>query len=172
MGKLKTGCQNPSDRGDDTHMEKGAPGEMRSEWRKPRTVRNSSNKMITSKRIRAELLKKIAQPTIYKRMESVRETTGKSISKEVAVDVVASQEGIDVYSILKDEGRIEELAEFKDARAKFDFDNGNDKVKRITKNDLVGKNDNYDDRSPYDYTLSKFNIDEELVADSFHSNTN
>ncbi len=121
--------------------------------------------MTTSKKIRSELLKKIAQPTIYKRMESVRKTTGKSISKEVAVDVVASQEGIDVYSILKEEGRIEELTEFKDTRAKFDFDNGNGKVKRITKNDFIDKNENYLDRSPYDYVLSKFNIDEELVAD-------
>ena len=77
--------------------------------------------MITSKKIRNALLKKMAQPTIYKKMESIRKIAGNSISKEVAVDIIASQEDIDVHSILKTENRVEELGEFKDALSKFDF---------------------------------------------------
>jgi len=80
--------------------------------------------MTTSKKIRNALLKKMAQPTIYKKIEAVRKITGNSISREVAVDIVASQEEIDVHSILKNEGRTEELDEFKDTLSKFDFGNG------------------------------------------------
>lgn len=80
--------------------------------------------MTTSKKIRSELIKKMARSTIYKKMEVVRKIAGNSISKEAAADVVASQEEIDVHSILKNEGRTEELNEFKDALSKFDFGNG------------------------------------------------
>lgn len=119
--------------------------------------------MTTSKTIRQELLKKIAQPTIYKRMEAVREVTGKSISKEVAIDVVASQERIDVHSILKNEGRTQELDEFRDVMSKFDFGKG--KVKRqIVKLDNQN-NENKEEKSPYDFPLSKYNIDAELIKD-------
>ncbi len=84
--------------------------------------------MTTSKKIRQELLKVIAQPTIYKRIDAVREIAKKSISKEVALDIVASQEEIDVHAILKKEGRDEELIDFQNAISKFDF--GGHDVKR------------------------------------------
>ena len=118
--------------------------------------------MTTSKKIREVLLNKMAQPTIYKKIEVVRKIAGNSISKEVAVDIVASQEDIDVHSILKKEGRTQELDEFKDALSKFDFGNG--QVKRKPEKDKDQKKETVE-KSPYDYSLSKFNIDAELVAD-------
>ena len=118
--------------------------------------------MTTSKKIRSELIKKMAQPTIYKKMESIRKIAGNSISKEVAVDIIASQEDIDVHSILKTEARTEELDEFKDALSKFDFGNG--QVKRKPEKDNEQRKETVE-KSPYDYLLSKFNIDAELVTD-------
>ena len=118
--------------------------------------------MTTSKKIRNALLKKMARPTIYKKMEAVRKITGSSISREVAVDIVASQEEIDVHSILKNEGRTEELDEFKDTLSKFDFGNG--QVKRKPEKNNEYKKETVE-KSPYDYSLSKFNIDAELVVD-------
>ena len=87
--------------------------------------------LTTSKKIRAELLKKIAQSTIYTRIGAVREIAGKSISREVAICVVASLERIDVHSILQKENRDKELKDFQNAMSKFDFGNG--KVKKILK---------------------------------------
>lgn len=119
--------------------------------------------MTTSKIIRQELLKKIAQPTIYKRMEAIREIAKKSISKEVAVDVVASQEGIDVHSILKQEGRDKELEEFKDAISRFNFDNG--EIKRKQQVIPTEENGTKEEKSPYDLPLTKYKIDSELIRD-------
>ena len=65
--------------------------------------------MTTSRTIRQELERRIARPTIYTRIKAVRKKTGNSISKEVAADVVASLEDIDVHTILKNEGREERV---------------------------------------------------------------
>lgn len=118
--------------------------------------------MTTSKTIRQELLKKMATPTIYTKIKSVKKKTGNSISKEVAVDVVASLEGIDVHSILKKEGREEELKEFRDTVAKFDFGNGVAVKKPIIVN---SNSENREEKSPYDLPLSKYDIDLELIKD-------
>lgn len=85
--------------------------------------------MTTSKEIRKALLKKMGQSTIYKKIEAVEKIAGSSISREVAVDIVASQEKIDIYSILKNEGRSKELDEVKDTLSKFDFGNSAVKIK-------------------------------------------
>lgn len=85
--------------------------------------------MTTSKKIREALLKKMGQSTIYKKIEAVEKIAGSSISREVAADIVASQEKIDIYSILKNEGRTKELDEVKDTLSKFDFGNGEIKRK-------------------------------------------
>lgn len=118
--------------------------------------------MITSKKIREELLKRMAQPTIYTKIKDVRKKTGNSISKEVAVDVVAALEEINVYDILKEEGRENELKEFRDVMAKFDFGNGIAVKKSVVVN---GNSENKEEKSPYDLPLTKFNIDSELVRD-------
>lgn len=118
--------------------------------------------MTTSKSIRQELLKKMAQPTIYKKIEAVKKKTGNSISKEVALDVVASLEDIEVHDILKKEGREEELKEYKDVMAKFDFGNGI----AVRKPVIVNKTDeNKEEKSPYDFSLAKYSLDPELVDD-------
>lgn len=116
----------------------------------------------TSRGIRDELLKKIAQPTIYKRINSVRKIAKKSISNQVALAVVASQEGIDVYSILKREGREKEIEGFKDAISRFDFDNKKTRKQRVSKTPETSEKE---ERSPYDLPLTKYNIDSELIAD-------
>lgn len=116
--------------------------------------------MTTSKLIRHELLKKIAQPTIYKRIGVVRKKALNSISKEIAIDIVAAQEEIDVHEILKKEGRGNELEEFKNAIAKFDF--GINLPKRQLAHQPAEKKD---ERSPYDTPLAKYDIDSELVRD-------
>lgn len=118
--------------------------------------------MTTSKTIRQELLKKMATPTIYKRIKAVKKKTGNSISKEIAVDVVASLEGVDVHSILKKEGRDEELKDFRDTMAKFDFGNGV-AVKRPVV--ISGNSENREEKSPYDLPLAKYGIDSELIKD-------
>ena len=118
--------------------------------------------MTTSKMIRQELLKKIPQSTIYDNMNVIRTKAKQSISKEVALDVVASQNGIDVHSILQKEGKYEELKDFQDAVSKFDFENDNARKKSLitqTKHDVRGE------KSPYDIPLVKYNIDSELIRD-------
>lgn len=85
--------------------------------------------MTTSREIRKALLKKMGQSTIYKKIEAVEKIAGNSISREVAVDIVASQEKINIYPILKNEGRTKELDEVKDTLSKFDFRNSAVKIK-------------------------------------------
>lgn len=118
--------------------------------------------MTTSKTIRQELLKRMATPTIYKKIKEVKKKTGNSISKEIAVDVVASMEDIDVQSILKKEGREEELKDFRDVIAKFDFGNGIAVRRPIV---VGGNTENKEERSPYDLPLAKYEIDSELIRD-------
>lgn len=116
--------------------------------------------MTTSKLIRAELRKKnIPQSTIYDKINQVKAKTGNSISQEVALDVVASQAGLNVSKLLKKEGRADELRNFMGVMAKFDFGNN---VARKPKIQIVEKRI---DKSPYDLPLSKYNIDQELIDD-------
>lgn len=116
--------------------------------------------MTTSKLIRQELRKKkIPNRTIYNRINQVKSKTGNSITDEVALDVVASLEDIDVQKFLKKEGRSQELSEFRDTMAKFDFGNN---IARKPKIQTIKKKI---ERSPYDMSLAKYSIDQELVDD-------
>jgi hypothetical protein len=109
--------------------------------------------------ITRELLKKMASSTMYYRMNKMKKIAKYSISNEVALDVVASLAGIDVRRILsKHDGQ--ELAEFREAISRFDFDSGKVKRTRIVKPE---KQNN--DKSPYDMPLKKYGIDQELVDD-------
>ncbi|MDP9305835.1 MAG: TIGR02391 family protein [Thermoproteota archaeon] len=95
------------------------------------------------------------------KIKEVKKKTGNSISKEVAIDIVASAEGIDVHPILKDEEREEELKEFREIISKFDF--GSKVASR--KSVVANFNSEKVERSPYDTPLAKFKIDSELVSD-------
>jgi hypothetical protein len=113
------------------------------------------------KNITHELLKKMPLRTMYNRMNKMKKIAKHSISNEVAFDVVASLSGIDVQKILSkhdDGGR--ELAEFRDAISRFDFESG--EVKRTK---VIKPEKRRNDKSPYDMSLSKYGIDQELVED-------
>ena len=109
--------------------------------------------MTTSKTIRNELLKKMTSSAIYTKMNRVKKIAGNSISNEVALDIVASQKGIDVYSILKKEGRIDEFNEFKEALPKFDF--GDNQVKRIPKPEIPAQGNNNDQNNRQSKIIEK-----------------
>jgi len=115
--------------------------------------------MVTSKIIRAQL-SEMPTSTIYSRKDAIKKKTGNSISDEVALDILASQEGIDVYDALKKEGRNGEIEQFRDAISKFDFDGKIPLRKRVNQPPELKP-----DRSPYDIPLAKFGLDEELVRD-------
>lgn len=80
--------------------------------------------MPVSKTIRDELVGRIGQRTMYSRMDKVRQIASHSVTSDIALYVVASQEDIPVARILKKEDRNEELREFQDAVKNFDFNNG------------------------------------------------
>jgi Protein of unknown function (Hypoth_ymh) len=94
-------------------------------------------------------------------MNKMKKIVKYSISNGVAFDVVASLAGIDVQKVLskQDDGR-QELAEFRDAISRFDFESGEVKRTRAVKPEKR-KND----KSPYDMPLGKYGIDLELVND-------
>ena len=118
--------------------------------------------MTTNKTIRQELLKKIPQSTMYLRMKVIKAKTTNSISNKVALNVVASQENIDVYKILQKEKQYEDLENFKNAVSRFDFDNGSASIKQTVSQT---KRNVKVERSPYDLPLSRYDIDAELMAD-------
>ncbi len=118
--------------------------------------------MSTSKKIRETLLEIFSQPTMHRKVIEIRTQTGNSISKEVAHDVLAAINNVDVYDILKNENREPELKEFSDTMAKFDFGNGIAVRKPVVVN---GNSENKEEKSPYDLPLTKYNIDPELIAD-------
>jgi hypothetical protein len=117
--------------------------------------------MVTSKAIRAELRKKFSHAALYRKIAEIRNKTGNSISKDVALDVVAALSDIKVYEILKTEKRDSELAELRDALSKFNF---GDKIatRPIMKSVSVVREIEI---SPYDLPLTKYDIDTELIAD-------
>lgn len=117
--------------------------------------------MSTSKKIREKLLEIFSQPTMHRKVVEIRKQTGSSISKEVAHDILAAINDVDVYDILKNENREPELKEFSDAMTKFDFGNGI----AVRKPVVVNGNSENKEKSPYDLSLTKYNIDPELIAD-------
>jgi hypothetical protein len=119
--------------------------------------------MVMSKLIRNKLLTKIPQSTMYNKIKSIKSKTGNSISEDIALDILASQHGIDVYNLLKKEGRMDEIMQFQDAVKSFDF--GNNVHIKDTKRQIDQTNLQKEDRSPYDLPLSKFNLDIELTKD-------
>lgn len=66
--------------------------------------------MGASKLILAALkLKNIPTQTIHSRKNALRKKVNIAISSEVAIDIVASNEGIDVHKLLKKDRRIKKL---------------------------------------------------------------
>ncbi|MGI0045894.1 MAG: DUF2240 family protein [Nitrosotalea sp.] len=119
--------------------------------------------MAISKLINEALKDKgIPTQTIHSRKRAIRNKVKNAISSEVALDIVASKEGVDVHRLLKKEGRLQELEDYKQAIGSFDFDNQTptklkSKQKTISKEPLP--------RSPYDLPLSQYHIDPELIQD-------
>lgn len=116
--------------------------------------------MTTSKTIRDKLLEKIPKRRMYTRIEQVKRTAQNSITSEVAMYVVASQENISVPKILKKENKDSELDDFQQAITTFDFETG---VARKPK--PPNSQESKEKTSPFDFPLSKFNIDQELIRD-------
>lgn len=120
--------------------------------------------MAISKLVKTELDKlNIPYQTIHSRKRALRKKSKNAISSETALYIVAANEGIDVHKLLPKDGKDKDLEDFKTARATYDFDNYEIK-KKPPKNNSQQKENNVE-KLPYDYSLSKFNIDAELVAD-------
>jgi len=78
--------------------------------------------MAISKLVLKALRKKgIPDQTVHSRKLAIRKKVKNAISSEVALDVVAANEGIDVHKLLTKDKRIQELADYKQAQATFDF---------------------------------------------------
>ncbi len=77
--------------------------------------------MLISKRIMVELQKKLNTSTIYGQIKRIRQNAKNAISKEIAADIVAADNEIDVHKLLTKEGRLDELSEYKRVAASFDF---------------------------------------------------
>jgi Protein of unknown function (Hypoth_ymh) len=108
-----------------------------------------------------ELLKIMPSRTMYNRMNKMKKIARYSISNKVAFDVVASLAGIDVQKILsKQDDGSQELADFKDAMSRFDFESG-----EVKRNKVVKPEKRKDAKSPYYIPLGKYEIDRELVKD-------
>lgn len=87
--------------------------------------------MPVSKTIRDALVAKIGLRSMYSRMDKVRQIASHSITSDIAMYVVASQENIPVARILKKEDRNEELKEFQEVVKNFDFNNGQNKARQV-----------------------------------------
>lgn len=103
--------------------------------------------------------KNIPKQTIHSRKNALRNKVDKAISSEVAIDIVASKEGIDVHKLLKKDQRLEELKDFKHAMSTYDFSS------RVPKREKPIKNNQKEEKSPYDLPLGKFEINAELIQD-------
>ena len=81
--------------------------------------------MAISKLVLDALRKKgIPDQTVHSRKRAIRKAVNNAISSEVALDVVAAKEGIDVHKLLTKDKRVQELTDFKQAQATFNFNNG------------------------------------------------
>ena len=117
--------------------------------------------MVTSPGIRNELkMKNLPTRTIYNKIKNVKKKTGNSISDELALGVVGSIEGIDIYKILQKEERFDEIKDIRDILSKFDFSENyvNRKQRQQTQESKT-------EILPYTIPLSKYNIDYELTKD-------
>lgn len=78
--------------------------------------------MTISKLILHALRKKgIPFQTIHTRKRAIRKKVSNAVSSEVALDIVAAKEGIDVHKLLKKDKRNQELNDFKQALSTLNF---------------------------------------------------
>lgn len=110
-----------------------------------------------NQKIMAAILKHISKSTAYCKIGTIRRKTNNSISKNAAACILASKYGIDVYEILKDTGS--ELEEFKGALELVRSTNQSSKIQKTIK----PTDNNHDQKTPYDYPLSEFGLDSDLV---------
>ena len=119
--------------------------------------------MAISKLVLDALRKKgIPDQTVHSRKRAIRKNVNNAISSEVALDVVAANEGIDVHKLLTKDKRTQELTDFKQAQATLDFTNGKNTSRKQSK-EKEAKTEI--EKSPYDMSLSKYKIDSELISD-------
>jgi len=119
--------------------------------------------MVISKLIKKALEDKgIPFQTIHSRKRALRKKVHNAISSEVALDIVAAEEGIDIHKLLKKENRLGELDDYKQARGTYDF--SEEPPKRNKPQEKTIKKEK-DEKSPYDLSLAKYNLDSELIRD-------
>ena len=105
----------------------------------------------------------MSRRTAYRRINKIRQITGNSISRNTAIWILASKLKIDVFMRLQNNN--EELVKVQQTLNRFDFED--DKTKKDTSiPSQLAKDHNRDKTakdSPYDYPLSKFNVDKKLI---------
>ena len=119
--------------------------------------------MPISKLVKEAIDKKgIPYQTIHSRKKSYRKKTDNAISSETALYLVAAKEGVDVPKLLKKDNKLQELQDFKNAHATYNFDSREIKRKPKSKNNEEKKESI---KSPYDFPLSCYNLDKDLTND-------
>ena len=116
-----------------------------------------------NREIMEKMREKIAVSTIYRKIDKIRQKTHNSISKNAAACILAAELGIDVQKILKNSDA--ELEEFRQSLKMLGLENQQNaksqRAAKTTSND--DKRKASDERTPYDYSLSKFGLDNDLV---------
>ena len=110
-----------------------------------------------------EICTRISRRTAYRRINRIRQITGNSISRDTAICILASKLKIDVFKRLQNNN--EELLKFQQTLNAFDFEDDKTKKDTSISSQLVKDHnrDKTEKDSPYDYPLSKFNVDKKLI---------
>ena len=110
-----------------------------------------------NKKIMVEICKRTSKRTAYRKISMIQQKAGHSISRDTSACVLASQLHIDIHKLLQDDE--EQLSRVQHVLPIFNFENRKDT--RQQKQNSSAKKSTKD--TPYDYPLSKFNLDTELV---------
>ena len=110
-----------------------------------------------NKKIMVEICKQASKSTTYRKISKIQQKASYSISRETSAYVLASQLDIDIHRLLQDDA--EQLSKVQHALSTFNFKDRKD-TKHLNQNSNEKKSTK---DTPYDYPLSKFNLDVELV---------
>ena len=110
-----------------------------------------------NKKIMVEICKQTSKSAAYRKISKIQQKAGHSISRDVSACVLASQLDIDIYKLLQDDEK--QLSKVQHALSIFNFENRKD-ARQLKQNGSEKKSTK---DTPYDYPLSKFNLDTELV---------
>ena len=110
-----------------------------------------------NKKIMVEICKRTSKPTAYRKIFKIQQEASHSISRETSACVLASQLDVDIYKLLQDDEK--QLSKVQHVLSTFNFKDRKD-MKHLKQNSNERKSTK---NTPYDYPLSKFNLDAELV---------